>query len=449
MIRRIRMAVLVISLVLSGVIHVDAAQAAVHRVANPYAGAVGYVNAQWTRHVLDTAAATGGQTGARMTAIARTSTAVWLDRLAKIGELRGHLDAALAQQRTARRPVVVTLVLYNLPDRNCTDEVDDGELFVGADGIARYRAEFVDPIARILAEPRYAGLRIATVIEPDALSSLARFYPLTIACQVVAQSRAYLDGMAYALDRLSRLRNVYTYLDVAHGAEVGWDSVFSVVVDAVTRIAGSTAAGVNAVHGLSVNAADYTPLREPFIPPGTVVNGVSILQSRFYDWNPMVDNAQYVSAVVNALVGRGFPSRLAAIVDTSRDGWGGPARPTALTTSFDVNTFVDLNRVDRRLLRGNSCNQAGAGLGARPQADPMPRVHAFVWIKPPGESDGVSDRYDTTGIDPPDKMCDPTYSPPIGSHRPTGALPGAPHRGEWFASQFTELITNAYPPISA
>ena len=40
----------------------------------------------------------------------------------------------------------------------------------------------------------------------------------------------------------------------------------------------------------------------------------------------------------------------------------------------------------------------GAGLGERPRAEPIRGIDAYFWIKPPGESDGVSDpkapRYD-------------------------------------------------------
>ena len=38
---------------------------------------------------------------------------------------------------------------------------------------------------------------------------------------------------------------------------------------------------------------------------------------------------------------------------------------------------------------GAWCNVRGAGLGQRPVATPMPGLDAYVWIKPPGESDGL------------------------------------------------------------
>ena len=60
---------------------------------------------------------------ATMRAVGTQPTAIWLDRIAAITAgrgLAGHLDAALAQDAAnGAAPVVVTLVLYNLPNRNC------------------------------------------------------------------------------------------------------------------------------------------------------------------------------------------------------------------------------------------------------------------------------------------------------------------------------------------
>jgi cellulose 1,4-beta-cellobiosidase len=76
----------------------------------------------------------------------------------------------------------------------------------------------------------------------------------------------------------------------------------------------------------------------------------------------------------------------------------------------------------------------------------MPHVDAYVWVKPPGESDGASQ---AAAGEPRvgDPMCDPTYTPPINDFRPTGATFGAPAEGAWFDAQFAELVTNAYPPL--
>ena len=97
---------------------------------------------------------------------------------------------------------------------------------------------------------------------------------------------------------------------------------------------------------------------------------------------------------------------------------------------------------------GNWCNQSGAGLGERPVANPAPGIDAYVWVKPPGESDGSSREIanrDGKGFD---RMCDPAYR---GNERngnsPSGALPDMPISGAWSSAQFQELLRNAHPPL--
>jgi cellulose 1,4-beta-cellobiosidase len=140
------------------------------------------------------------------------------------------------------------------------------------------------------------------------------------------------------------------------------------------------------------------------------------------------------------------------LVDTSRNGWGGADRPTEVSDSTDLNTYVDESRVDRRPHRGGWCNQAGAGIGQRPAASPADNIDAYVWVKPPGESDGVSDPDAPPDPDDPakqhDVMCDPEGQSRYDPSKPTNALPNAPHAGRWFPEQFAMLVENADPAIS-
>jgi cellulose 1,4-beta-cellobiosidase len=97
--------------------------------------------------------------------------------------------------------------------------------------------------------------------------------------------------------------------------------------------------------------------------------------------------------------------------------------------------LVDTARNGRGGIRtkwGNWCNIRGAGLGERPRASPSSGIDAYYWIKPPGESDGISDptapRYDV--------MCSSSDS-----------VAGAPQAGQWFASYFADLVKNANPGL--
>jgi cellulose 1,4-beta-cellobiosidase len=177
--------------------------------------------------------------------------------------------------------------------------------------------------------------------------------------------------------------------------------------------------------------------------------GTQVRQAKYYEWNPMFSEVGFVQAWRTKMISLGFPSSIGMLVDTSRNGWGGAARPKVLSTSTNVDTFVDQSRIDRRVHRGMWCNQA-SGIGERPTIAPEVGIDAYVWVKPPGESDGVA----TAGIIDPtdpakgfDRFCDPTYIAPGTNGLLTGAMPGAPHAGRWFKEGFKVLLNNAYPPL--
>jgi cellulose 1,4-beta-cellobiosidase len=398
-------------------------------VDNPYAGAVGYRNPQWSARA---AAEPGGSR------VAGTPTAVWLDSIAAIegdaGEmgLRAHLDEALAQGAD-----LVPLVLHNLPGRDCDRLYSEGELAPAE--LARYRAEFIDPIAAVLADDRYAGLRIITTIEPGALPNLVLSTTpqptATFRCDLVRANGSYVLGIRYALDRLSPIPNVYTYLDAGNHAQSA-EPVAPLLFDTVR----GTAAGPARLDGFSLNTADYAPLREPFI---TVDDQTR--QSRWIHGSRYNEELPFALDLRDRLIGLGFPSGIGMLIDTSRNGWGGAARPAGPSSEAEVDVRVDQSRVDRRAHKRNWCNQAGAGLGERPRAAPEPGIDAYVWQQPPGVSDGTGLPLSSRAFNP---MCDPTYGGGVANDfHPTTALPGSPDRGEWFSAQFRELLANAYPPL--
>ncbi|WP_051772596.1 glycoside hydrolase family 6 protein [Saccharothrix sp. NRRL B-16314] len=409
------------------------------RVDNPYVGARVYANPDWS---VRADAEPGGH------AVSDQPTGVWLDNTLSIQGwngrlgLREHLDAALGQDAD-----VVQLVLHNLPGRDCGRLSSNGDL--GPDDLPRYRQEFIDPIASIVAEPAYRNLRIVTVVEPNAVAFLVTHVSprpsATAACDQIKARGTYVEGIGYALAKLGRIGNVYSYLDIGHHGTLGWRdnrlAARDVLVSAAT-LGGSTKANV---HGFIANVADYSALREEFLVK-TSVNGTSILQSRWVDWNDFVDELSYVDGFRRELVAVGFGENAGVLIDTSRNGWGGPNRPTAPGPETSVDAYVDGGRLDRRLLISNWCNQTGTGLGERPVAAPAPGVDAYVWMKPPGESDGASIPL-PNGEGTFERMCDPTYDSGWGSPRPTGAWPDAPPVGRWHSAQFQGLLRNAHPPL--
>ncbi|WP_329268847.1 glycoside hydrolase family 6 protein [Streptomyces sp. NBC_01451] len=415
------------------------------RVDNPYAGAKVYVNPEWSAKA---AAETGGSR------VSNQPTGVWLDRIAAINGvnggmgLRAHLDAALQQKGTGE--LVVQLVIYNLPGRDCAALASNGEL--GPTEIDKYKTQYIDPIAAILADTKYAGLRIVTTVEIDSLPNLVTNtgsrVTATPACDVMKANGNYVKGVGYALNKLGDVPNVYNYVDAGHHGWIGWDDNFGASADLFKQAATAEGATVNDVHGFITNTANYSALKENNFTINDTVAGKSVRESKWVDWNRYTDELSFAQAFRNQLVTVGFPSTIGMLIDTSRNGWGGPARPTGPGATTTVDTYVDGGRYDRRFQTGNWCNQSGAGLGERPKAAPATGIDAYVWMKPPGESDGSSSAIPNDEGKGFDRMCDPTYTGnPRNNNNMSGALPNAPVSGHWFSAQFQQLMANAYPAL--
>jgi cellulose 1,4-beta-cellobiosidase len=437
------------------------------RVDNPYVGADVYVNPDWRQLAID---------GGAPSSIYEQPTAVWLDRISAIDQgsegnatgLRDHLENAAAQDAAnGATPLVFQVVIYNLPGRDCAALASNGELPATAAGLATYQSDYIDVIRDIMAD--FPDLRISAIVEIDSLPNLVTNTgalgpeePATENCNTVDSLDLYQDGIAYALNQLGGLGNVYNYIDLGHHGWLGWDDNFLPFADLVMNEVTNQLADPAYIHGFISNVANTGASIEPFFDIDDVVGGMPIRQvpvvpgdpdaSGWIDWNRYIDEVSYAAAYGQEFESR-FGRHVSILIDTSRNGWGGPNRPTGTSTSTDPVTYMHESRIDRRFHLGNWCNASGAGIGESPQANPEPGIDAYIWVKPPGESDGSSELI-PTGPDNPngkgfDEMCDPDYG---GNARnvfmPTGALPNAPVSGAWFQAQFDELLANAWPPLS-
>src|SRR5687767_8521307 len=423
---------------------------------NPFVDATFYRNVDYVASVNAAADLQGGSLANQMRQVANYPTFVWLDSIDAVNgtngyprSLAGHLNAALAQGVNA-----IGIVVYDLPNRDCSALASNGELLIAQNGLNRYKTEYIDVIFNTISQPQYSNLRIIAVIEPDSLPNLVTNLSFP-KCSEAQSTGAYVQGVQYAISRIRSLNNTYVYIDVAHAAWLGWPSNFTPFVNLLKQVGTGITGGPSKVDGFISNTANYNPVDEPFMDANTMVGGnpVRSLQG-WYDWNDYIDEQPYIVALRNALITGtdAYPTSVGVIIDTSRNGWGGTNRPTAASTSTDLRTFVMATRIDKRIHKGNWCNQDGAGIGARPTVHPLTGIDAFVWVKPPGESDGSSS-FIPQGPENPggkgfDRMCDPTYTGnQLNGNNMTGALPNAPVSGRWFQSQFIQLVQNAYPPF--
>jgi len=416
------------------------------KVDNPYVGATVYNNPQWRAN----ATTAGGS------AIAGQPTGVWFDRISAIAGnsspttgsmgLADHLNEAVRQdQANGSSALVFQMVIYNLPGRDCAALASNGEL--GPNDLPRYQNEYINPIRDILRRPEYAALRIVAIIEIDSLPNLVTNRTNratgTAQCDTMFNNNGYVNGVGYALAQLGAIANVYNYVDAGHHGWLGWTDNFGPSVDMMRTAAQASGSTVANVHGFITNTANTSALQEPFIQVNDQTR-----QSRWIDFNQFNDELSYAQAFRNQAVSAGFPSGIGMLIDTSRNGWGGPNRPTAASTASDLNTRIDASRIDRRIHKGNWCNPSGAGIGERPRTAPAAGIDAYVWIKPPGESDGSSTAIPNDEGKGFDRMCDPTYGGNArNNNNGTGALPNAPLSGHWFQAQFEELLRNAFPPL--
>jgi cellulose 1,4-beta-cellobiosidase len=426
------------------------------KVDNPYTGAQVYVNPQWSDRA---AAEPGGD------AIADQPTGVWLDRTSAIyGNdspttgtmgLEDHLDEAVAQGAD-----VIQIVIYNLPGRDCAALASNGELAAGE--IDKYKNDYIDPIVEIQGMAKYADLKIVNVIEIDSLPNLVTNVTpratATANCDTMKNNGNYVDGISYATHQLGSLPNTYNYIDAGHHGWIGWADAnpqydnFNASAAMFGSLIGENGMTADDVHGFISNTANYSALEEPYWAVNQNVGGQPINQNpnvKWVDWNDFNNEKDFTEAFRLELIENGFNDDIGMLIDTSRNGWGGDYRPTGPSTSTDPITFVDDSRIDQRFQKGNWCNQAGAGLGERPQADPEPWIDAYVWIKPPGESDGASEAIPNDEGKGFDEMCDPDYQGNIrNGNNPSGARDNMPLSGHWSSEQFAELLENAYPPVN-
>ncbi|NEW09338.1 exoglucanase [Paenibacillus sp. SYP-B3998] len=431
--------------------------AAEAHVNNPFLGATAYVSPDYAA-LIDTSIAQVSDSTliAKMQMVKSYPTAVWLDRIAAIqgGAANGGrkslsetMDAVLAQKNSST-PITTTFVIYDLPGRDCHALASNGELPLTQAGLQTYKTQYIDAIASVFSDSKYQNIRIVTVIEPDSLPNLVTNLS-DPECAQANSTNIYRDATQYALNKLHAIPNVYTYMDIGHSGWLGWDSNRQSAIDLFTNVVTGTTAGLASVDGFITDTANTTPLDEPFLSdPNLTISGQQLRSANYYQWNPYFDEADFTAALYAGFVANGWPTSLGFLIDTSRNGWGGPGRPTG-ANGTNVNDYANSGRIDKRFHRGNWCNPSGAGMGQPPTVAPAgyPASHldAFVWVKPPGESDGSSSYIPNNEGKGFDRMCDPTYTNENGS--PTGALPGAPLSGHWFHNQFVQLVQNAYPAI--
>ncbi len=352
---------------------------------NPFAGAGLYVNPDYMAKVEKTAKEVP-EIAPAVKKLGKVPTAMWLESLGALQHLPRWLDEAAKAEKAAGKPLVPVFLVYDLPNRDCSAKSSAGELTVENGGEQKYRSEFIDKIAeQFAARPKQ---KIVVILEPDSLPNIATNLEIE---KCALSEKIYRNSVAYAISKLS-LPNVSIYLDAAHAGWLGWDGNRAKIAQIFKEVL-DQAGGPDRIRGFATNVANYTSL-----------DGEE--NRKLESSNPCPNEHTFVEKLNANLEAVGIKNK-GFIIDTSRNGKDGI-----------------------RSKWGSWCNVKGAGLGERPKIAPRPLVDAYLWVKPPGESDGTAER----GAPRFDESC-------VGPD----SDPAAPQAGEWFQSYFVGLVKNANP----
>ncbi|GGZ07350.1 glycoside hydrolase family 6 protein [Streptomyces nitrosporeus] len=321
-------------------------------------------------------------------AMARTPHAVWFGDQSPAEVER---EAARVVREAARQRAVPLFALYNVPGRDCANYSGGG-----ASTTAEYQA-WIDAVARGIG-----GHDAMVVLEPDSLALLPSDCGQDDG--EGTKTKARYAEVNYAVDTLEPLARTKVYLDTGHQ---GWHSVN----DIVPRL---LEGGVERATGVFTNASNYHT-EDANSWYGTLISSCLAYVDTGGDsadcpnqWWPRNDAQAWLDTHVDT-----DPALMKHFVtDSSRNGRG--------TWTAPAGKYTDAQEW---------CNPPDRGLGARPTTATGDPLHdARLWIKIPGESDGLCLR----GTDGPEDPERGTVDPAAGA---------------WFPQQALELVRFAQPPL--
>ncbi|KAI5811582.1 cellobiohydrolase [Peziza echinospora] len=329
---------------------------------------------------------------ARVKTVQKTGTFGWISSFADLKNVPIYIKEAYNIQKRTGKKQLVELVVYNLPERDCSAKSSAGELFLNDGGAAKYK-DFINKVKAALTTKEAKELSFALVLEPDSLGNLVTNMAVE---KCAGAADAYKQGLAYAISTL-QLPNAALYIDAAHGGWLGWDGNLPLSAELYAEVLSLTT-GNATIRGFATNVSNYNAYK-------------ASTREAFTEWSNSWDEYHYVQSLTPHLIANNVPANF--IVDVGRSG-----------------------KLAVRSTWGNWCNIKNAGFGPLPTTNTeLANVDALVWVKPGGESDGTSDptaqRYD--------EMCG----------GPDAHIP-APEAGHWFDEYVVNLVKNANPvlPIS-
>lgn len=188
---------------------------------NPFEGKKLFANPGWSSKLDQTAAAFAAKgdaaSAAKVKQVQKQGTFVWVSDRKSLTNIDDAVAAARAEQASSGVKQVVGLVLYNLPDRDCSAGESAGELSSDKDGLNLYKTEFIKPYADKVGAA--TDLTFAIVLEPDSLGNAVTNTKIEFCAKAIP---TYEEGIAFAIKSL-QFDHVNLYIDAAHGGWLGWN----------------------------------------------------------------------------------------------------------------------------------------------------------------------------------------------------------------------------------
>ena len=98
-----------------------------HGAGNPYAGKTVYVQQAYVQEVQGTINKHPDQADL-LKKFQNVPVFYWLDSISRIANLTTVMDGALAQANNGSQEIVVQIIIYNVPDRDCSAAASNGEI---------------------------------------------------------------------------------------------------------------------------------------------------------------------------------------------------------------------------------------------------------------------------------------------------------------------------------
>ncbi|KAK0119372.1 hypothetical protein ONS95_010823 [Cadophora gregata] len=320
---------------------------------NPFLGKNYFANSFYASELKETIATFLAKNdtlnAARTRTVQNTGTFVWVASVAGLSNIESTVKEARAEQKRTKKKQIVQLVLYDLPDRDCSGGESGGEFRSADNGLELYKRTFVDPYAA--AVKAASDLTFAIILEPDSLGNAVTNQNIPFCA---GATPVYEEGIAYAISKL-QAKNVHLYIDAAHGGWLGWDDNLpkaAAEFAKVVSLAQNLTAGAK-IRGFATDVSNFNPY-------------IANPRANYTEWSHSFDELNYAQSLAPHLAAASPSLPAHFIIDQGRSGL--------------QNTRTEW---------GEWCN-VRAGFGIRPTTDTGSElVDSIVWAKPGGESDGA------------------------------------------------------------